>query len=68
MDLIDIIKPLSTVISSAVNKSQQWRESNPGLLGAKQERNPLCYEAPQVSLNFLEEKLCNPSFIWMSAV
>ena len=44
---IDIIKPLSTALSSAFNKSQKnqeknsWerRESNPGLLGEEQE----CY-------------------------
>ena len=43
MGSIDIMKPLFTVLSSAVNKSQQhqeensWkhRESNPGLLGEK---------------------------------
>ena len=47
MGLIDIIKPLSTVLSGAVNKSQQhqekksWehRESNRGQLGKKQ----VCY-------------------------
>ena len=47
MDWIDIIKPLSTVLSSSINKSQQhqekncWecRELNPGLLGEKQ----VCY-------------------------
>ena len=47
MGLIDIIKPLSTLLSSAVNKSQQHqeknsrehRESNPRLLGEKQ----VCY-------------------------
>ena len=47
MGLIDVIKLLSTVLSSANNKSQQhqdknsWecRESNPGLLGEKQ----VCY-------------------------
>ena len=44
MGLIDIIKPLSTVLSSAFNKPQQhqeknsWerQESNPGLPGGKQ--------------------------------
>ena len=44
MVLIDIIKPLSTVLSSAVNKSQQhqqknsWerQELNPGLVGGEQ--------------------------------
>ena len=58
MGLIDMIKPLSTVQSSAVNKSQQpqeknsWecRDSNPGPHGAKRERFPLCYGA---LLNFL---------------
>ena len=47
MGSIDIIKPLSTVIISAINKSHQhqeknyWEgwESNPGLLGKKQ----VCY-------------------------
>ena len=56
MGSIDIIKPLFNVLSSAVNKSQQqqeknsWerRESNPGLLGERQEcylwimQPPLC--------------------------
>ena len=44
MGSIDIIKPLSTVLSSAVNKSREhqeknsWErwESNPGLMGEKQ--------------------------------
>ena len=47
MGTIDIVRPLSTDLSVAVNKSQQhreknsWerRESNPGLLGEKQ----VCY-------------------------
>ena len=47
MGLIDIVKPLSTVLSSAVNNSQQhqeknsWecQESNPGPLDEKQ----VCY-------------------------
>ena len=47
MGSIDIFKPLSTVLSRAINKSQQHqdknsrkcRESNPGLLGEKQ----VCY-------------------------
>ena len=45
MGSIDIIKLLSTALSSAVNKSEQhqeknsweYRVSNPGLLGEKQE-------------------------------
>ena len=53
MGSIDMIKPLSTVQSSAVNKSQQhqeknywkWQESIPGLLGVKRERYPFCYAA-----------------------
>ena len=44
MGLIDVIEPLSTVLSGAANKSKQhheknsweYRESNPGLLGEKQ--------------------------------
>ena len=44
MGSIDIIKPLSTVLSSADNKSQQYQEknswecyeTNPGLAGVKQ--------------------------------
>ena len=47
MGSIDIIKPLSTVLSNAINESQQhyeknsWehQESNPGLLDEKQK----CY-------------------------
>ena len=47
MGSMDIIKPLSTVLRNAVNKSQQYREknswecreSNSGLLGEKQ----VCY-------------------------
>ena len=46
MDSIDIIKPLSTVLSSAVNKSRQCRESNPEPLDAERERYPLCLCAP----------------------
>ena len=46
MGSIDIIEPLSTVLSSAANNSQQdqkknsWKrqESNPGPLGEKRER------------------------------
>ena len=53
MDSIDIIKPLSTVLSNTVNKSQQCRESNPGPLGAKRERSPLCYAAPSVAIILL---------------
>ena len=53
---------LNTKQCSAVDKSQQHgnkfpqenlrecRESNPGPLGAKQERYPLCYAAPNYSL------------------
>ena len=45
MGLIDMMKPLSTVLSSVVNKSRQHQEkiyrehqeSNPGPLDAKQE-------------------------------
>ena len=48
MGSIDIIKPMSTVLSSAVNKSQQHqdknslerRELNLGPLGEKQECHP----------------------------
>ena len=65
MGLIDIIKPLSTVLNSAVNKSQQHQEKNSwehqelnlGLLGAKQEHYPLyplCYAAPDIMLVFIE--------------
>ena len=56
MGTIDIIKRLSTLISSAVNKSQQhqdknsWecRESNPGLLGEKQVCHLCAMQAPQI--------------------
>ena len=47
MDSIDIIKPLSIVLSSAVNKSRQCRESNPEPLDAERERYPLCLSAPR---------------------
>ena len=51
MGSIDIIKPLSSVLSSAINKSQQDQEKNfqkrqeskPGPLGTKWE---LLYAAP----------------------
>ena len=54
MGTIGIIKPLSTVLSSAVNKSQQhkrtnsWehRESSPVLLDLKRDHYQLCYSAP----------------------
>ena len=54
MGSIDIIKFLSTVLSTTVNQSQQhhqknyWesRESKPTPLGAKQERYPSCYAVP----------------------
>ena len=54
MGSIDIIEPLCTILSSAINKSQQhqeknsWkrRESNPGLLVEKQVCQPLCYADP----------------------
>ena len=45
MGSIDIIKPLSTVLSSAVNKSWEHRESNQGLLGAKYDTSVL-YSLP----------------------
>ena len=54
-------KPLLStgLSSSAINEPRQhhkisWehQESNPGLLGAKRERYPLCYAAPRVT-NFL---------------
>ena len=52
MGSIDIIKPLNSVMSNAVCKSQQHqeknsrehRESNPELVG---ETLPLCYAAPK---------------------
>ena len=48
MGSIDIIKLMSPVLSSAINKFQQRQEKNSWelilwLLGAKQECNPLCY-------------------------
>ena len=54
MGLIDNIKPLFTVLSSAVKKSQQREEknsrelpeSNPGLLGEKQVSYYLCAMQP----------------------
>ena len=58
MGLIDIIKPLSIALSSAVIKSQQYQEkrieSIPGLVGARQERYLLWYATPQ-SLSLLCE-------------
>ena len=69
MSLIDIIKPLSTILSSAVTKSQQhqmknsWdgRESNRGPLGSKQEGHPLCYAAPFVQHLFPSLVSCSNS-------
>ena len=63
MGLIVIIKPLSTVLSSATYKSQQhleknsWkcRESNPGPLGAKQKCRPLCHAATLCLMGFDNE-------------
>ena len=59
----DIIKPLSTVLRRAVIESLVHRiiqilsekfpergESNPGALGLKRERYPLCYAPPYSSL------------------
>ena len=61
MGSFDIIKPLSTVPSCAINKSQQHQEKNswdrqelnPGLLGAKRERYPVMPCAPdnEISLS-----------------
>ena len=53
MGSFDIIKPLlSTLLSSSnVDGSQVGgRESNPGQLGEKLERYPLCYAAPYLVL------------------
>ena len=36
---------------------RERRESNPGLLGAKRERYPLCYAAPLLS-NAIDKPLC----------
>ena len=52
MDSIDIIKPLSTVLGSAVNKSRKCQESNLGPLDAMLKRYPMCY-APPHFLKFL---------------
>ena len=51
---IDIIKPLATVLSSAVNKSQQPQRKNstPGLLGEKQVCH-LCALQPPRDVNFI---------------
>ena len=52
MGLICIIKPKSTVLSSAINKSHQeknsWecQESNPGPLGAKRDYPFALYGSP----------------------
>ena len=51
MGSIDIINPLSTVLRSGVIKSQQHQEknsrecpeTNPGLLGDKASKGPLCF-------------------------
>ena len=56
MGSIDIIKPLCTALGSAINKSRQYRESNPGQLGAKRERYPLCYAAPYIHNFAIEMK------------
>ena len=64
MGLIDIIKPLSIVLSSAVEKflqhteknSWECQELNLGLLGEKQERIlPLCYTASLGVPKFVKE-------------
>ena len=60
MGLIDMIKPLSTVLRSAINKFQQhqeknsWecRESNPGPLGGKRVCYLLCSAAPHIDTFF----------------
>ena len=62
MGLIDIIKHLSTVLSSDINKSQQhqniksWecRESNPGLLDEKQACY-LCSSPPKLNTLLAED-------------
>ena len=54
MGLIDIIKPLSTVLTSAVNKSQQYLVKKvsgmpriePEAAGREASMQPLCYAAP----------------------
>ena len=56
MGSIDIIKPLSTVLSSAANKSQQCRESNPGSLGAKRERYPFVLCGPSKLAYYLQKR------------
>ena len=66
MGSIDMIKPLSTVLSSAVNKSQHHQENNyqrekflgmlrikPGAVGVKPERYHLCYVAPHKLTSFI---------------
>ena len=74
MGLIDIFKPLSIVLCSAVNKSQphqvknsgERQELNPGLLGAKRERFPLCYAVPKVRhLLFREPGFSWPQKLWL---
>ena len=68
MDLIDIIKPLSTLLSSAINKSQQhqernsWasRESNLGLLSETQVRYLCAMQPPTLKKFQMLEKL----FCW----
>ena len=69
MGSIDIIKPLSTVLSRAINKSLQHRinsskilrkkiwereELNHRPLGAKRERYLLCYALPHSNLYLIE--------------
>ena len=72
MGSIDIFKPLSTVLSSTFNKSQQHQkkkrqELNPGSQGAKRERYPLCYTAPFLLLYLGKKRNLWPiwSFIWL---
>ena len=62
MGSIDIIKPLSTVLSSAINKYQQHQEKKnwntprikPRTPGWEASLLPLCYEAPPTSTNFVK--------------
>ena len=63
MRLIDIIKPLSTVLSSVVSKSELHVEKNSskrqelslGLLFAKHECYPLCYAASPIQIKIFHK-------------
>ena len=71
MDSIDIIKLESTVLSHAVNESQQhkeknyWdrQESNPGLLGGKQVCYLFAMQPPLLHISLISVPIL--VFVWV---